>query len=561
MFLWPVYVAARWPQKPKTAVATDHQLVPATSAGTTNGQPEIGPVTNSSAKDWGPEETADLTNELVHVMLTNRGGAIKYVELLKHPEEGNLLVRLNGASHESVLDLSGWDGGWRMPYTIDRENDAVVMRRQLISGARVERRYTLSARPYRIELRQTVTNPTDQPLRLPEYRLNVGTSAPTSEYAVPTFISASWLDHTRAYHQVNVYSFDEGSFLGFVWAAARTRIESTPSQTPILWAAAKNQFFALLLTPPDHNLIQNIAAEVVQLPDGAPKGAAVPRGVQTDASFGGFELPAGGKREDAFELYAGPKNYQILSTMTRGQAYILDYGWTWWVIVPLLNLLDWVHGTFFSAFKWGWGWTIVVVTVLIKLALWPLQSAANHSMKKMQALQPKVNALREKYGDDPQKLNAQMLDLYREYGVNPLGGCLPMLVQLPIFIGFYFMLDTAVQFRGESFLWIHDLTKPDTVVTLHFFGVSIPINPLPLIMTASTVLLMRMTPQATDNPQMKMMQWMPVLFLFILYNFAAALALYWTINNLISIIQTYRNLRKPLPELKRVPKPKWAALK
>jgi YidC/Oxa1 family membrane protein insertase len=119
------------------------------------------------------------------------------------------------------------------------------------------------------------------------------------------------------------------------------------------------------------------------------------------------------------------------------------------------------------------------------------------------------------------------------------------------------MLDTAVQFRGESFLWIHDLTKPDTVVTLHFWGLNLPINPLPLVMTASTIVLMRMTPQAADNPQMKILQWMPLVFLFILYNFAAALALYWTVNNLISIIQTYRNLRKPLPELKRAPKTKW----
>jgi YidC/Oxa1 family membrane protein insertase len=145
-----------------------------------------------------------------------------------------------------------------------------------------------------------------------------------------------------------------------------------------------------------------------------------------------------------------------------------------------------------------------------------------------------------------------MMNLYREFGVNPVGGCLPVLVQMPIFIGFYVMLQNVVELRGASFLWIHDLTQPDTVA--HLAGYDL--NLLPILMTATSFLVMRMTPQAADNSQMKVMQFMPLVLMVILYNFAAALALYWTINNLISMAQTYINLRRPVPVLKRVPKKK-----
>jgi YidC/Oxa1 family membrane protein insertase len=127
-----------------------------------------------------------------------------------------------------------------------------------------------------------------------------------------------------------------------------------------------------------------------------------------------------------------------------------------------------------------------------------------------------------------------------------------MLVQIPVFIGFYQMLQSAVEMRNQAFLWIPDLAQPDTIT--HLMG--IPLNPLPLIMTATSMLMMRMTPQTSDNPQMKMMQYMPLMMLFMLYNFASALALYWTVNNLFSMLQTWKNLQTPVPTLKRVPKKK-----
>ncbi len=155
-------------------------------------------------------------------------------------------------------------------------------------------------------------------------------------------------------------------------------------------------------------------------------------------------------------------------------------------------------------------------------------------------------------------MQTETFALYKEYGVNPFGGCLPALIQMPVFFSLYFMLQNAVELRGQSFLWVHDLTKPDSVYTLPFlfFGFHPSLHPLPIMVTALTMVMMRMTPQMGDPTQKTVAQIMPLFFLFIFYNFAAALSLYYVINNAVSIIQIYRNLRKPLPDLKRIPKKK-----
>jgi YidC/Oxa1 family membrane protein insertase len=206
----------------------------------------------------------------------------------------------------------------------------------------------------------------------------------------------------------------------------------------------------------------------------------------------------------------------------------------------------------------NYGVAIILLTLMIKAITWPLQSIANRSGKRMQALAPKLKELQAKYKETPEKLQTETFALYREYGVNPFGGCLPALIQMPVFFSLYYMLQNAVELRGQSFLWVHDLTKPDTVFTLPylFFGFHPALHPLPIMVTGLTMVMMRMTPQIGDPQQAKIAQWMPLFFLFIFYNFAAALSLYYVINNCVSIIQIYRNLRKPLPDLKRVPRKK-----
>jgi YidC/Oxa1 family membrane protein insertase len=190
---------------------------------------------------------------------------------------------------------------------------------------------------------------------------------------------------------------------------------------------------------------------------------------------------------------------------------------------------------------------IIVLTLLIKSALWPVQNKATSEMRKMSLLSPKMNELREKYKDDPQKMNEETMKLYREYGVNPFSGCLPMLIQIPIFFGFYSMLGTAIELRNSSFFWITDLSQPDTIA--HVMG--IPINVLPLIMSCTMIWQMIITPKTGDAMQQRILYFMPLIFLTFCYNYASGLALYWTTQNLFSIVQLYLTRNKPLPTLEK----------
>jgi len=178
------------------------------------------------------------------------------------------------------------------------------------------------------------------------------------------------------------------------------------------------------------------------------------------------------------------------------------------------------------------------------------------SMRKMSVLAPKMKEMREKYKDDPVTANQETMKLYKDYGVNPFGSCLPMLIQIPIFFGFYTMLGSAVELRNSGFLWVEDLSQPDTVFRLGGF----PINILPIVMGATMVWQMAISPKTGDVAQQRIMMLMPLMFLAFCYNYASGLALYWTTQNLFSIVQLYITRNEPLPTLTKVKKPEPKAL-
>jgi YidC/Oxa1 family membrane protein insertase len=177
-------------------------------------------------------------------------------------------------------------------------------------------------------------------------------------------------------------------------------------------------------------------------------------------------------------------------------------------------------------------------------------------MKRMAALQPQMKALQEKYKEEPMKMQKKLQEFYREHKVNPAAGCLPIFIQLPIFFGFYTMLQSAIELRGASFLWAYDLSQPDTIAMIPLFG-GIPVNPLPLIMGATQLWQMRLTPPSpgVDPVQQKVMQYMPLMFLFILYSFSSGLTLYWTVQNLLSIAQMKLTKSTGSPGAKAAPTP------
>jgi YidC/Oxa1 family membrane protein insertase len=223
----------------------------------------------------------------------------------------------------------------------------------------------------------------------------------------------------------------------------------------------------------------------------------------------------------------------------------MDFGMFAPISVILLITMDTLH-----AFVGSYALAIILMTLIIRLLLWPLQNYTTKSMRRMAKLSPVMNELKAKYKDDPQRMNQEMMKLYKEYKINPFTGCLPMLIQIPIFFGFYTMLGSAVELRNSSFLWVQDLSQPDTIA--HVFG--FPINILPLIMAATQLWQLRITPKTGDPSQQRILMIMPVVFLAICYNFASALSLYYTVQNLFLILQTYLTrsqvdapLTKPAP--------------
>lgn len=222
-------------------------------------------------------------------------------------------------------------------------------------------------------------------------------------------------------------------------------------------------------------------------------------------------------------FYAGPKDQYRLKEISPYLDLSVDYGWLWWIAQPLFWLLTNIH-----ALVGNWGVAIILLTVLIKGAFFKLSAASYRSMANMRRVQPKLVALREQFADDKQKQSQAMMELYKKEKINPMGGCLPILVQMPVFIGLYWMLMESVELRHAPFiLWIKDLSVMD------------PYFVLPLMMGASMFYMQKLNPPPPDPMQAKIMQWMPVMFTFFFLWFPAGLVLYWVVNNLLSMAQQY----------------------
>lgn len=193
----------------------------------------------------------------------------------------------------------------------------------------------------------------------------------------------------------------------------------------------------------------------------------------------------------------------------------------------------------------GYGLAIIAITVIIKLVFWPLTAASTRSMKRMQELQPQMKAIQVKYKDDPVKMNKKTMEFMKENKVSPLGGCLPMALQIPVFFGFFQMIQSAIELRGARFLWATDLSQSDTVFMLP--GLDFPVNPLPIIMGASMFWQAQLTPPSPgmDPMQQKLMKYMPMMFLVFLYQQPAGLTLYWTVQNFLTIVQMKLTKTKP----------------
>jgi YidC/Oxa1 family membrane protein insertase len=310
---------------------------------------------------------------------------------------------------------------------------------------------------------------------------------------------------------------------------------------------AHNQFFAsiVMLDAPASQIVSR-AIDLPRPTEGKFSTTNNPalKGFETTVHYPATTLEAGKTIERNVNLFIGPKEYKTLASIANRYNNDVDkamgFGFFGFFSKALLLVMNWLH----SALSIPYGWAIIVITVLLKIVFWPLTAASTRASQKMAALAPQITALKEKHKDDPAKFSAKQMEFYKENKINPVAGCLPMLVQLPVFFGFFMMLRTAIELRGASFFWATDLSKTDTIFYLSGF----PINVL-LLYIATAIWQTHVTPMSPgmDPTQQKMMRWMPLMFLVILYNFSSGLALYMTVNNLLTILQTKMTKKPEMP--------------
>ena len=495
-----------------------------------------------------PDREATLQSDLAELRFSNNKGGLATVSLLQHIGEQGRHVQLNTEGAPAIGAVAQNPNIWNdhgYDLSTDPAAGTATLRRTDPNGLEITKVYTLAQQAglkdgYQIKLSIEFKNTGPAVFDTTGFFVSTGAAEPLHR---TDRIFATQFDWYRdgKFSSTGVNYFDPGKLFGlFQTSGPRESYSATADN--ILWAAVSNQYFATILAPQGVGG-QQVWAMPLNLPavDGQPPIRAILGAIEIP----GFSLQPGEAKSFAFNIYAGPKELFRLSKLPSDQAEIMNFGWAKWVSELLLSVMIMLHG-------WvrNYGLAIIIMTLIIRSALWPLQNAATKSMRKMAKLSPIMNELREKYKDDPQRLNQETMKLYKEYGVNPFGGCLPMLVQIPIFFGFYGMLDKAIELRNSSFLWVRDLSQPDTV--FHIAG--IPINVLPLVMAATQLWQMHITPKTGDPAQQRMFLFMPLIFLFICYNYASGLALYWTVQNLFFVAQMYLTRNQMDAPLVKVPK-------
>lgn len=566
LLLVAAYIAFQFgPKPPPRQAPAAPQYSPASGA-TTGSTPQavasVAPSNSTFAavvEENGSSKIVTLSNDYIEVAFTDFGGAIRDVGLKKYPAiKGKPEPYVFNQLHADPMlaftqdSFPGLDRSVRYQIVSQSANE-VVFRTVFENRIEVTRRYTLEASdvaktkgdPYQLRHETTFRNLTDQITVLPKAALSLGTAALLDANDVGQYLNIGY--HTgKDTESVNATELSGGGFLGFGRKDPLPYIERSAS---VLWAAAKNQFFVSIVTPD-----QPATGTVTRRVEFSPfPGSSRPNiGLAGAIRFDTQTLAPHAEAKLGMGLYVGPKEYRRLSNaevFKNDQDKVMDYSRYFFnrmflsnYFAPLMNsLINWT-----ASWTKNWGLAIIIGTLLIKFVSLPFTLSAARSAKRMQKLQPQMAAIKEKYKDNPQKMQQANLELFKEHKVNPLGSCLPVLIPFPFFIGFFAMLQSAPELRYASFLWVDNLAGPDTVG--HVMG--FPINILPLILGVTMIVQTKLVPQPnmdTDQARMmsQMMKWMPLIYVVICYNFSCALALYSTVNGLFTIgQQLYINRQK-----------------
>ena len=490
----------------------------------------------ATTKPLSPESTVALYNDYIEAVFTTRGGAIQTVSFLqtKSGERDDYVFNKGGLLPALSLSLSSGDGEIRefdLDYRIEQQSsDSVTFVLDSGEGLSIRREYRIAStgsvdEPYTIEHSTTFKNNSTSAMGLSTIYFNLGTARPITEEMIGVnFLNVGYFDGQDA-EFIPIKKLTGGK--GFLGIGASDPKDVIAESARIEWSSVKNQFFASVLSS------GTVAGNVFVYPVEAPSDVVNQPGRLGISGSVGYELgtlATGESKSLDFQYFVGPKEFKRLQAMGNEQDLVMQFGFLGFFSKLLLAFMYLIHSVVPS-----WGWSIVIMTICIKLLFWPLTAKASRSQKRMASIQGPMAELKEKHKDNPQKMQQETLKLFKEHQVNPVAGCLPMLIQMPIFLGLFYMLRTASELRFEPFLWVSDLSLPDTQFVVGGF----PINILPMIMGVTMFLQMSMMPVSptADPMQQKIFKFLPFIFLIFLYNFASGLVLYWTVQNILTIIQ------------------------
>ncbi len=478
-----------------------------------------------------PRERIEVQTDVLKLVFDTEGGAIVKSEFLKYDETGQTnqpFVLLDTSANRVYQAQSGLIGGpfptHKTPMKFSGERSLADGANELVlrfespeqGGVRLIKTYTLKRGAYVIDVRHEVVNQSGQAINPQLYVQLVrdGNKPPGESSFYSTFTGPAFYTDAKKFQKVE-FSDIEKNKAEFV------------TSSPDGWVAMVQHYFASAWLLPDGKPRENFARKIDQNLYAA--GMITPIGAIAPGATAAVDA----------RLFIGPQEEKVLESIAPGLELVKDYGFFTLLSKPLYWLLDKLHG-----FIGNWGWSIVALVVLLKIAFYWFNAKAYQSMAKMKAINPKVMDLRERYKDNPQQMQQEMMRIYREEKVNPMGGCLPILIQIPVFIALYWVLLSSVEMRGAPWiLWIKDLSVRD------------PYFILPIVMTLTTLLQTALNPLPPDPMQAKLMWFMPLIFSVMFFFFPAGLVLYWITNNILTIAQQWViNTRMGVPPQFNLPK-------
>ncbi len=519
-----------------------------------------------------PESQRILENQDMTLAITSHGGGVRRAELhgyaasLDNPDE-RLSMDFDAPPALAIHGLPGLEPHNSFDLSDTRGDATVTATRTTPSGLLFERRIELKDQ-YRIVVSDRYANLTEQAIIVPTHSIELGRMRLQSLgkaragiiYLGIDSLASHGGEKVRHWHKKRFFSNDitladlfqekQRRGVGCVRSMMMPKLaQPLPSairdrqRQPTDWIASKNKFFVQILAAPESASGREIIARRAQPPNGEDPNQ--PRSWMQSAvidEVGGALLIAetvltpSQEITRRYDYYIGPKSQNRLKTMGNHQEDVMEFGKLKVICEPLLWTLNFLYGLVPN-----YGVAIILLTLIVKAIFWPITHKGTEHMKKMAEIQPLVKEVQAKYKDKPKKMQEESMALYKKHKVNPMAGCLPMVIQIPVFIGLFTVLRSAVELRFGGFLWIRDLSEPEGLLQ----GVlPIALNILPLFMTLLTVLQQRMTPTAGDPQQQKIMMFMPVVFLFLFYSMASGLVLYWSVSQLISVVQMYLQRRK-----------------